>query len=134
MTTGITKRILAINSTPNGQAPNSASWNLFLGWVGQQGGFELIPVTDTKLIIKGIKNTFIMQSELRNIANNFENPDFIFIEDDAIVNNRRDQVDHTFEYVSKETRCNIYLIADWQDAITILQTALAVSDDAEVTP
>ena len=127
------KRILAITASSNGQAPNPVNWELFLKWLDQRMGYELIPLTKTKLIIEGIKYTYTMQSLLRHLVNNFKSPDFIFIDDRAIVYDRRGQVEHSFEYVSKETKCNIHIIADWQDAITILQTALAVSDDAEVT-
>ena len=131
------KRILAITASLKEEASNLPSWELLLKWLEQHAGYKLIPHIETKLIIKGPKGKYIMQSCLRQIVFTFSNPDFIFVECEAIVNNRLDQAEHTFEYVSEETRCNIHLIADWREAITILQNSVTIAatatDEAEVT-
>ena len=121
-------RILLVLASIYREASTLARYDSFLALIEQQG-HELVPYIPQHGAMPSVQKPYIYQSDLRHIISRYGNPDYIFIEEAAIINNRPGQEQHTLDYISNETKCNIHVITDWQEAIAILQEAVMATDE-----
>lgn len=125
----LSKKIIAIMASLNGEAPNPELWEQFLKTVLSLG-YDLIPIMeDCSLIKRGLKQNYIYQHpDLRRLACKYGKPDFIFIEKAAIIDNSENAEQLSISYIANDLNCNIHVISDWEEAAKILQEAEAETE------